>query len=258
MRSRSKRPPASLRTKDFSTSACIRSPAQGDPSTASTSSTASAASSVKPPSKADNCASADCSAGDSKSQDQSSVARIVDWRSWRRPSVASSLKRSPMRRSNKRGGITRARDTASSMANGRQSSSFISSGSAASSSGLVGSGTPAARARSRNSCVASSMPIGASTRACSPAMPSNSRLVVMKLAAGAFSSQTPTVASACRATCSKLSRISRQAPRSAMAVANWSTGSVLPIASPRVCATACAMPSTLRAALRSQNQTPPG
>ena len=47
-------------------------------------------------------------------------------------------------------------------------------------------------------------------------------------------------------------------PRPAMAWPSCTTGSSLPSGTSSPCATALAMPSTLRAGDRSQNQTPPG
>ena len=258
VRSMPKRPSLSRSTSDFSTRDCKTSATHRPATSSKSSTTASADSRAKPPSKVESWASADCSACDSRSQDQSSVARSVAWRSRRPPRAASNLKRSPMRRSRMFGGSTRTRAAASSMARGSRSSKSTRGAIAAASVALKALVTPAARTRCWNICTASAVSSGVSSKACSPAMPSTSRLVTMKRACGARSSHAPTVSSACRATCSKLSSTMRQAPRPAMAVASWRTGSALPSGTSSPCATACTMPSTLRADARSQNHAPPG
>ena len=200
--------------------------------------TASAADSVNPPPKTDTCASADCSAGDSRSHDQSSVAFRVACRSRRFPLVTRTLKRELIRCNSTRGGMMRARAAASSMASGNRSRRFTSGPMAAWSSVLYTPRTPRARTRCTNIRVASSLSRGANAIVCSPTMPRTSRLVAIKRASGARSSQLPSVASACRATCSKLSRIIRHCLRAAIALPTCCMGSPFPSDKFRPCATA--------------------
>ena len=163
-----------------------------------------------------------------------------------------------MRASSARGGSVRTRAAASSMASGRPSSSFTSAPTATWSSSLAWKSRLADAARRRNSCLASSACSGASASASSPTMPSTSREVTRKRASPARASQVPSVSSAWRAICSKLSRITRQRPRLAMAWPSCVRGSSGPSGTDRPCATALKMPSTVRAGARSQNHTPPG
>lgn len=162
-----------------------------------------------------------------------------------------------MRARTARGGITRTRTAASSIASGKPSRSRTSVAIAVLSSAFGSKSGFAAFARRTNSSLPSWVASGASARTSSPGKPSTSRVVARNRASGAALSHRPTVESAWRATCSKLSSTTRQRPRRAMAWPSWTTGSSFPRGTSRPCATACKMPSKPRVAVRSQNQTPP-
>ena len=156
------------------------------------------------------------------------------------------------------GDITRERAAASSMASGRRSSKATRDSTCGRSPADSVKPGFADRARAANRSTASGTDSGGRGRDCSPGSPSTSRLVTTKHASLARSSHRPTVSSACRATCSKLSSSSRQRPRPAMAWPSCTMGSPPLSGTSRAVATDEAMPSTLRASDRSQNQTPPG
>ena len=163
-----------------------------------------------------------------------------------------------MRASSARGGRMRARAAASSIASGRPSSICTSDSMATRSACTDSAACPAAAARTKKSALASSTSNGGRLTVCSPAMPNSSRVVTRKRASGARSSQRPSVPSAWLASCSKLSKITRQAPRPANAWPSWITGSSLASVTSSPWATARRRPSTLRADDRSQNHAPPG
>lgn len=158
------------------------------------------------------------------------------------------------------GPSTRARAAASSIASGRPSRRPTSAATSAPSGPSRPIARPCAAARSAYSRAASppgprlSGPTGTS---CSPRTRVASREVATKTACGQLSSQRARSGAATSTSCSRLSRMTRQGPRAAMASPMTRTGSPLTPVMPRPDATEAAKWSAVRAAARSQNQAPP-
>ena len=201
---------------------------------------------MNPPSNTDNWASAAFSGNESRSHDQSNTARSVACRSTRPPVDESSLNRSLMRERSVRGGITRTRAAASSIASGRPSSSFTSAANRRLILGARLNPGFAASALRRNSAAASAGASGA-------------KAILLRLAAPALRAWSPGTGPRSRDSASgpKFPRVARHLleivedhqalPRPAIACPSWITGSSLPSGMSSPCATACTMPSRLRA-----------
>jgi hypothetical protein len=218
--------------------------------------------------KTEHCMSACRSALVSRSQDQSRALLSVAWRgrASRGPPLSTS-KRRESRSLSCRGFSTRMRAAASSMASGKPSRLRTMSAMTSSSPSAGVKLGLATRARSRKSATASDdaasaaepgTASGSTASVCSAGRRKSSREVTRKHTSGALVSQRPTVWGPSATTCSKLSRMSSSAPRPAKTRPMAATlSSPATSGTPRTLATAVAMPSTLRASVRSHRYAPP-